>query len=202
MLGEVIFLPDQGFHARIKTRTSRTEVVAEVIAVGTSPTPPATPAWGVTVSRLRNLELQSVSAATVTALLQPLSGLVEVHTLAVPANGQLTLPFPCRAVHLGDAYVNELRTMPVTAQVEAAGMGRMKAISHAYVRLFQTAGLRVGPDLERMSDISPGNNELRSEETRELIEQSWTRDGQISFAQHLPLPATVAGVTIDVTFGD
>lgn len=205
MLGEVIFFPPGGFAARITERVSRSEVKAEVIDVGNGyPGGAANPGiatdWGVTVTVQRNRPQGATTEGRVTALLQPLSGLVEVHELTI-VDGKVTLPFPCRALHLGEPYSNELRTMPVTAQMEAAGLGRVKAISHAYVRTYEAGGLKVGPDLDHLSTLYPDDNELHSEESRQLVEQTWTRDGQMSFVQHLPLPATIASVTLDVSFG-
>lgn len=206
MVGEMIYFPTEGFAATITERVSRSEVKAQVVSIGTdypggAANPGVSSTFGVTVTRQRNLAQQGYpSSGEVTALIQGVNQDPEVRELTV-VGGKLQLPYPCRALHVGLPYANHLRTMPVAAQAEALGQGRVKAISHAYVRTYQTGGLQVGPDLERLSDVYPDDVDLHSEEARELIDQSWTREGQVSFSQHKPLPATVAGVTLDVSFG-
>jgi hypothetical protein len=199
MIGETIYFPESTLTVKITSRTSNAEVQALVLTAGSVTT---STNWGVSVTHQRNRGVQGTEPGRqTTAVLQAVDGSVSIQTLTVDTNGMVRLPFPCRTLHLGIPYPNELRTMPVTAQMEALGLGRMKAISHAYVRVYQSAGLGVGPDAARTSTLYPDDNELHSEENRELVEQSWTRDGQVSFVQHLPLPATVVGVTLDVSFG-
>lgn len=207
MVGETIYDVASGFQARITSRTSKTVVVCEVTRLVDGVMPATTTEWGVSVSVQRNRGFLAANEGTVTALLQRLDGLFEVHSLTIASSGIVRLPFPCQAVHLGVPYANELRTMPVSAQMEAAGLGRVKAISHGYMRVYETQGLMVGPDLDALSEVySPQirdlwPNTLNSEERRELVPQTWTRDGQMSFTQTQPLPATIAGVTLDVSFG-
>jgi len=199
MVGEVLYFPDTGLRMQITSRETASQVTCRVTNVG-SAVVGVFSNWGVTVTRLRNLTALS-QHERVTALLEAVDGTIGFATLSVASDGKVVLPYPCRTVHIGDLYFNELRTMPVTAQMEAAGLGRVKAISHAYTRIYETAGLQVGPDMSHLSDMFPGDFSLRSEEARELIEQTWSRDGQVSFNQPRPLPATVCSVTLDVSFG-
>ena len=195
VVGERIFFPAEGLVIRVTSRVDRTEIRGEIEALGSS-TPTAASEWGVTRSKLF-----TKTTGSATALLQAADGSFETATLTIGSDGWVDLPYSCRAVHIGQLYSNELRTMPFVGQLEAAGIGKSKSIDHVHVQLFETAGLSVGPDAQTLSQLFPDDYTLRSENARELIESTWSRTGQVSFVQQLPLPATVAGVTLDVNLG-
>lgn len=196
--GEELFVPGLGFRARIKTRSSKTELVCLVVDPGTftAAGPATATVWGITKSTARVSHL----TGTVDALLERADGTFKETTVSV-VNGIAALPEPCRAFHLGNKYDNELRTMPAALQIEAAGVGRLKSVDRVDVQLFETAGLSVGPDAETQSDLTPGDFTLQSKIDTESVESTWSSDGQVSFVQNKALPATVAGVTLHVNLG-
>jgi len=196
-VGEQLFVTDLGLIGRIKTRTSRTEIVVTLIDKGSFKASSTTStSWGVTVSHERVPHL----SGSVDALLQKPDGTVKLTTVDV-VDGVARLPYPCQAVHLGHKFDNELRTLPASLQIEAAGIGRLKSVDRVDVQLFETAGLSVGPDADTQSAISPESLTLTSELKTETVEATWSPDGQVSFVQKMAVPATVAGVTLNVNLG-
>lgn len=189
---EIVF--STGLRAEVTERVSRTEIRCVVVTTGALPTGDFT--YGVTRSVIRHYQ-----TGTQSAVLEKPDGSVEVRELTPDADFRVELPYPCLTVHIGIPLDNELRTMPVAAQLEATGQGRMKHVDHAYVRVFETAALSVGPDLDHLSTVleTYKTGARVTDETRELIESQWTRDGQLTVSQQVPLPATVTGVTFDVS---
>mgnify|MGYP003626616218 FL=1 len=107
-------------------------------------------------------------------------------------------------VHAGLPYVCDLQTLPVAVQVEGLGTGREKNIEKAWLRLYESAGLTVGPDADNLQPVtdaqdgaSPSNGEKRT-----LVTGKWTEDGQLLVRQTQPFPATVVSLAARVSFGD
>jgi hypothetical protein len=111
-------------------------------------------------------------------------------------------------VHVGLPYVADLQTMPVTLNIEAFGQGRTKNINNAYVRVFRSSGLFVGPDANKLVEAKLRTTEpygsppsLKSEEVEVLLTPSWQQSGQVYVRQADPLPLTVIGMTLEVVIG-
>ena len=124
------------------------------------------------------------------------------------ASGSISLERPCSVVHVGLPYVADLQTMPVTLNIEAFGQGRAKNINNAYVRVFRSSGLFVGPDANKLVEAKLRTTEpygsppsLKSEEVEVLLTPSWQQSGQVFVRQADPLPLTVIGMTLEVAIG-
>jgi hypothetical protein len=114
------------------------------------------------------------------------------------------LDTPGLNVHAGLPYVCDLQTLPIAAQVEGLGTGREKNIEKAWLRLYESAGLTVGPDadnLQPVTDAQDGASPATGEK-RTLVTGKWTEDGQLLVRQAQPFPASVVSLAARVSFGD
>jgi len=106
-------------------------------------------------------------------------------------------------VHVGASYVCDLQTLPVAVQIEGVGAGREKNVDRAWLRVYETSGLYVGPDETRLvpvTNLQTGAT-LQNGEKRTLISPSWNEDGQILVRQTQPYPASVLSISAQITFG-
>ena len=106
-------------------------------------------------------------------------------------------------VHVGASYVCDLQTLPVAVQIEGIGAGREKNVDRAWLRVYETSGLYVGPDETRLvpvTNLQTGAT-LQNGEKRTLISPSWNEDGQILVRQTQPYPASVLSISAQITFG-
>lgn len=106
-------------------------------------------------------------------------------------------------VHVGASYVCDLQTLPVAVQIEGVGAGREKNVDRAWLRVYETSGLYVGPDdasLVPVTNLQTGAT-LQNGEKRTLISPSWNEDGQILVRQTQPYPASVLSISAQITFG-
>jgi hypothetical protein len=118
------------------------------------------------------------------------------------ASGSISLTDEAVYVRVGLPYTATLKTMPLALQVQAASHGQTKNINRAWVRVFESAGLQIGPDTDSLVPVeSLTSTKLTTGETRTNIKGDWTDDGQIVIQQSQPLPATVVGLTLQITLG-
>jgi hypothetical protein len=114
------------------------------------------------------------------------------------------LASPGLNVHVGLAYTCDLQTLPIAIQVEGLGTGREKNIDKAWLRLYEAAGLTVGPDADNLQPVTDAQDSatLATGEKRTLVTGKWTEDGQLLVRQAKPFPATVVSLAARVSFGD
>jgi hypothetical protein len=111
---------------------------------------------------------------------------------------------PALNVYAGLPYTCDLQTLPVAVQVEGLGTGREKNVDKAWLRLYESAGLQVGPDVDNLQPVTDAQDsaELVTGEKRTLVTGKWTEDGQLLVRQERPFPATVVSLAARVSFGD
>ena len=111
---------------------------------------------------------------------------------------------PALNVYAGLPYTCDLQTLPIAVQVEGLGTGREKNVDKAWLRLYESAGLQVGPDADNLQPVTDAQNgaELVTGEKRTLVTGKWTEDGQLLVRQARPFPATVVSLAARVSFGD
>ena len=127
--------------------------------------------------------------------------LIESHTVT---NGAVTLAEAAMRADVGIRYDCDIRTLPMTLQMEAAGYGRTKSVNHVWLRVYEAAGLSVGTDeasLRPVVDLKDAG-ELRDTSTRDLVSADWSPDAQILIRQAQPLPATITSVTMEVSIAE
>lgn len=125
--------------------------------------------------------------------------------------GKVKLPQACLNVWVGLPYVSEVKTLPVAlpSQDGTYARGRVKNIGKVILRLMNTSGVEVGPDVEHMRPLKARTLEeygeppkLRSGEFEVLPTGTWTNDGSFMIRQAEPLPFTLICHSAEVTIGD
>lgn len=126
----------------------------------------------------------------------------------VVVGGSVSIDRAAVKIHVGLQYLSDLQTLPLAINIEAFGQGRVKNINQAWVRVFQSSGLFVGPTADKLTEAKMRTNEpygsppsLRSDEIGVNITPTWAQSGQIYIRQSDPLPLTVVGVTIEAVVG-
>lgn len=190
------------FRLRILSTSSTTVATAQV----DNTLPPelrntATDVWSFArnvISGLGYLEGKTVSILTDGA----------VHPQRVVTGGQITLDRAGSLVHVGLPYESDLQTLPVAMQIDGFGQGRTKNINHAWLRVFQSSGIFIGPDENKLVEAKQRSTEpygsppaLKSEEIRIMLTPSWADSGQVYVRQLDPLPLTIVGLTLEVAIG-
>ena len=151
-----------------------------------------------TVSGLSHLEGKTVSVL----------GDGAVMPQVVVTSGAVTIQRPATIITVGLPYQSDLETLPLTLQIEAFGQGRAKNINEAFVRVYRSSGLFIGPNANSLVEAkwrttepygSPPN--LKTEEVAVKLTPSWQQNGQIYVRQADPLPLTIVGLTLEVAIG-
>jgi hypothetical protein len=127
----------------------------------------------------------------------------------VVVDGTITLPHPASKVQIGLPIVADLQTLPIAAQVDNSfGQGRYKNVNKAWLRVYRSSGIWIGPDAEKLTEAKQRTTEppgyppaLKSEEVQVMVTPSWGDSGQIFVRQSDPLPLTVVSLTLEVALG-
>ena len=204
-VNDVVILKDASgnqYRCRILATTSTT--VATVQTDNTLPASlrnAATANWSFArneISGLGYLEGKTVSILATGA----------VHPQRVVTNGKVILDRAAAVVHVGLPYQSDLQTLPLAVNIEAFGQGRYKNINHAWLRVFESSGIFVGPDPDNLVEAKQRTTEpygsppaLKSEEIKIMLTPSWQDNGQVYVRQDDPLPLTIVGLTIEVSMG-
>ena len=117
--------------------------------------------------------------------------------------GEVVLDTPAMIAHVGLPYVSDLQTLPISLQVDGFGQGRNYNVNKAWVRVFQTAGVKVGPSADKLVAANPyaTTPQLADTTIQVMTSPSWQADGQVYIRQAEPLPMTVVGLTFEVSVG-
>ena len=122
--------------------------------------------------------------------------------------GTVTLSRPAVRVHVGLPYTSDLQTLPMVLNVDGFGQGRVKNINKAWLRVHQSSGIQVGPDVDSLTDAKLRTTEaygfpvkVKSTEIEVALTPSWAASGQILVRQSDPLPLTVVSITLEAVLG-
>lgn len=131
-----------------------------------------------------------------------------VHPQQVVTSGSVTLTCPSCKVQVGLPYQSEVQTLPLTLQIDGYGQGRQKNINKAWLRVFKSSGIFVGPDEDNLVEAKQRTTEaygvapaLKSQEIEVMTTPSWADSGQVYIRQDAPLPLTLVGLTLQVSIG-
>lgn len=132
-----------------------------------------------------------------------------VHPRQVVEDGKITLDAPAAVVHVGIPIEAELQTLPLALQIDHAfGQGRQKNINHAWLRVYRSAGIWVGPDEDHLIEVKSRTDELygsppglKTEELDVMLIPSWREGGSVCVKQVDPLPLTLSALTLEVSIG-
>jgi len=152
-----------------------------------------------TISGLGHLEGKTVSILADGA----------VHPQRVVTSGAITLDHEASTVHVGLPITADLQTLPVAAAIDNGyGQGRTKNVNKAWLRVFRSSGIFVGPDESLLVEAKQRTTEpygtppaLKSEEIMVMTTPSWQDGGQVFVRQADPLPLTVVSMTAEVAVG-
>lgn len=126
----------------------------------------------------------------------------------IVVGGSITIERAAVKIHVGLEYNSDLQTLPLSINIDAFGQGRVKNINQAWVRVFKSSGLFVGPTSDKLTEAKMRTNEpygeppaLRTDEINVNITPTWAQGGQVYIRQVDPLPLTVVGFTIEAVIG-
>ena len=205
-IGDAIVVTDQ---SGVKYTITLYGVTSTTVATGrTDRTIPAelqdevTPSWSFarsTITGLDHLEGETVNILADGA----------VHPRRVVSSGAVVLDFPASVVQAGLPITANIYTLPFAIQVDNAfGQGRAKNINRAWMRVYRSSGIWVGPDEDHLVEAKQRTTELygsppalKSEELELVLSPSWTDNGSAYIRQEDPLPLTIVSLTLDVTLG-
>lgn len=151
-----------------------------------------------TISGLGHLEGETVSALADGAVITGLT----------VASGAITLPAQASLVHIGLPITAQLETLPLALEAQAGGQGRAKNVNVAFMRVYRSGGIHVGPDATSLVEFKQRTAEpygsppaLRSDEIEVTLSPKWSRGGQLVVQHTTPLPLTVVSLSLDVAVG-
>ena len=204
-VGDAIVLTDStGASYRLKILATSSALVAtakvdKVIPVALRATPTAVWAFARdTVSGLSHLEGKTVSILADGAVMPQV----------VVTGGVAILERASVVVHVGLPYQSDLQTLPVALNIDAFAQGRVKNVNQSWIRVFQSSGVFVGPDANKLTEAKQRTTEpygsppsLKSDELNVVMTATWAQSGQIYIRQSDPLPLTVVGITTEIVVG-
>lgn len=152
-----------------------------------------------TISGLSHLEGKTVSILADGA----------VHPQRVVTSGSITLDQAASKVQVGLPIQSDLQTLPFVAQVDGSfGQGRYKNVNKAWLRVYRSSGIFVGPSAtalveakQRTTEIYGTPPALKSEEIQVMLTPSWADSGQVFIRQSDPLPLTIVSLSLEVALG-
>jgi hypothetical protein len=125
------------------------------------------------------------------------------------SSGTVSLDRAAVLIHVGLPYESDLQTLPAVMSIDGYGQGRYKNVNKAYLRVFKSSGIFVGPTADRLVEAKQRTTEpygtppsLKSDEIDVDLKPAWRAGGQVYIRQADPLPLTVVGLTLEVVLGD
>lgn len=121
----------------------------------------------------------------------------------VVSGGTISIANPAVHIVVGLPYTCDLETLPVAMQIDGFGQGRTKNINKAWLKVYQTAGMEIGPDADNLVPASPYETtpELKTSEIQVLMTPAWQDSGTVFVRQSDPVPTTILGMTTEVSIG-
>ena len=132
-----------------------------------------------------------------------------VHPQRVVTSGKVTLDSPAVVAQIGLPIIADAQTLPPVLQTDSAfGQGRPKNINKAWLRVYRSSGIWIGPDADHLTEAKQRTTEaygsppaLKSEEIEMLLTPSWQDAGQVYVRQTDPLPLTLVALTLEIQTG-
>ena len=126
----------------------------------------------------------------------------------VVTGGVVSVPRPATVIHVGLPYQSDLQTLPVAMQIDGFGQGRYKNVNKAWLRVYQSSGIFVGPDVDNLVEAKQRTTEpygtppaLKTQEILVMTTPKWADAGQVYVRQSDPLPLTVISLTLEIAIG-
>jgi hypothetical protein len=205
-LGDCLVVTDSGGNKyRLTIASLSSDTVATVIADGTIPEELRNASTEAYVWARKDFEgLSHLQGKTVSILAD---GAVMPQSV-VSVGGTISLPRPATIVHVGLPYESDIQTLPLTLNIDAFGQGRMKNINKAWLRVYRSSGIFIGPNENELTEAKQRTietygvpPELKSDEVLIVMTPSWASSGQVYVRQSDPLPLEILGLTLEVAIG-
>lgn len=123
-------------------------------------------------------------------------------------SGAITLPAAASVVHIGLQITASATTLPIAFETAGMGQGRSKNVATAFLRVYRSSGIFVGPSTDKLREYRQRTNEvygsppsLQSDEIEIVLSPEWTKGGQLVIQHTDPLPLTVSSLSLEVTVG-
>lgn len=134
------------------------------------------------------------------------------HPPKTVSGGAITLDRAGSVVHLGLGYTSDVWTQRINAGAQTGtSQGKVKRIHKVVVRLFQTLGLKFGPNSSKL-DVLPFRTAATpmgsappylDDDTRDILwNDGYNTNGRLYFRQDQPLPMTIVAVMADLQTQD
>jgi hypothetical protein len=127
----------------------------------------------------------------------------------VVTSGAITIDRASSIIHIGLPYDSDLQSLPLAMGIDnGMGQGRYKNVNKAWLRVFQSSGIFIGPDADHLVEAKQRTTEpygsppaLKTEEIQIMLTPSWLDSGQVFVRQSDPLPLSIVGMTLEVAIG-
>jgi hypothetical protein len=127
----------------------------------------------------------------------------------VVTSGSITIDRAASIIHIGLPYKSDLQSLPLAMGIDnGMGQGRYKNVNKAWLRVFQSSGIFIGPDANNLTEAKQRTTEpygtppaLKTEEIQIMLTPSWLDSGQVFVRQSDPLPLSIVGMTLEVAIG-
>ena len=127
----------------------------------------------------------------------------------VVTSGSITIDRASSIIHIGLPYEADLESLPLAMGIDnGMGQGRYKNVNKAWLRVYQSSGIFIGPDENNLVEAKQRTTEpygtppaLKTEEIQIMLTPSWLDSGQVFIRQSDPLPLTIVGMTLEVAIG-
>lgn len=127
----------------------------------------------------------------------------------VVTSGSITIDRASSIIHIGLPYDSDLQSLPLAMGIDnGMGQGRYKNVNKAWLRVFQSSGIFIGPDADHLVEAKQRTTEpygsppaLKTEEIQIMLTPSWLDSGQVFVRQSDPLPLSIVGMTLEVAVG-
>jgi hypothetical protein len=127
----------------------------------------------------------------------------------VVTSGSITIDRASSIIHIGLPYESDLQSLPLAMGIDnGMGQGRYKNVNKAWLRVFQSSGIFIGPDANHLVEAKQRTTEpygsppaLKTEEIQIMLTPSWLDSGQVFVRQSDPLPLSIVGMTLEVAIG-
>ena len=205
-VNDAIVLTDSAgnkYRLTIRSTTSTTVATARVdVTLPAALRNTATATWSFarnTISGLSWLEGKTVSILADGA----------VQPQKVVTSGSITIDRASSIIHIGLPYDSDLQSLPLAMGIDnGMGQGRYKNVNKAWLRVFQSSGIFIGPDANNLVEAKQRTTEpygtppaLKTEEIQIMLTPSWLDSGQVFVRQSDPLPLSIVGMTLEVAIG-
>lgn len=205
-VGDAIVLTDAAgnkYRLTIRSTTSTTVATARVdVTLPAALRNAATASWSFarnTISGLTWLEGKTVSILADGA----------VQPQKVVTSGSITIDRASSIIHIGLPITADLQSLPLAMGIDnGMGQGRYKNINKAWLRVYQSSGIFIGPDPDNLVEAKQRTTEpygtppeLKTQEIQIMLTPSWLDSGQVYIRQSDPLPLTIVGMTLEVSVG-